>query len=58
MPNFINFPDIDPEEEQRSIEGAAPYLSRVYGITKHAQINLECLSTPEGEMFQQRLEEV
>ncbi|WAR15320.1 PATS1-like protein [Mya arenaria] len=59
VPTTIPFPDnLDPEEEKMTIENAAPYLSRIYTILKHANVKLECLVTPDGEIFQQRLEEI
>ncbi|KAL4233400.1 hypothetical protein ACF0H5_008081 [Mactra antiquata] len=58
MPSYIKFPDLDPEEELNILHSAAPYLTRVYTIIKYSNILLECITTPEGEIFQQRMEDI
>lgn len=58
MPSCIPFPDLDPEEEQNILDGAASYLTRIYTIIKYSNILLGCVTTPEGEIFQQRMEDV
>ena len=55
---YVPFPDMDPSDEQQFIDNAAPYLGRIYAICKHSNIQLQCLTTPEGKMFTQRIEEV
>ena len=58
MPTYTTFADLDLEGEQQLIESSAPYLTRLYTILKYSNIQLDCLTKPEGEILQQRLEEV
>ena len=49
---------MEAADQQQIVDSWAPYLGRVYAILKHGKSQMECLNTPEGEKFQQKIEEV
>ncbi|KAK3609671.1 hypothetical protein CHS0354_035956 [Potamilus streckersoni] len=54
----IPFPELSVSEEQDFISTLAAYLMRLMVLLKHGHMQLTCLTTPEGQKFQQKLEEM
>ncbi|KAL3862611.1 hypothetical protein ACJMK2_008567, partial [Sinanodonta woodiana] len=54
----IPFPELTVSEEQDFLSSLAPYLMRLMVLLKHSNVQLTCLTTPDGQKFQQKLEEM
>ncbi|XP_041377257.1 uncharacterized protein LOC121389673 [Gigantopelta aegis] len=56
VPESISLPDSIRDDEV-FLKSVAPYLVRLFAILKHTNIQLSCLTTPEGEQMRNKLEE-
>lgn len=54
----INFPPLEGAELEDYLKRIAPYVARVLAILKHSKINMPILTTPEGERFSRKLQDV
>ncbi|KAL5014229.1 hypothetical protein ScPMuIL_008499 [Solemya velum] len=53
----IPFPDMAPHDEEEFINKVAPFAARILAVLKKTNLQLACLTTPEGHRLQRTLDE-